>query len=422
MQNILVFPCGSEVALDIHSCVKYSTHFHFIGASSLDDHGKFEFEDYISGIPFINDPEFIPTLTRLVKEREIDAIYPALDSVILTLKEHENEIGCKIIAPCLQTVQICNSKLITYEVLQGIIPIPKVYTTKENVTNFPVFVKPCVGCGAKGTMKISSCAELENLNLTSDLLLLEYLPGAEYTVDCFTDKNGTLLYSAARSRRRIRNGISVNTIFEENQDEFKAFAEKINNVIAFQGAWFYQVKRDIDGRLCLLEIAARLGGSSLLSKAVGVNLPLLTLFDAFGYDVSICKNSYKVELDRALNAKYQSDLSFNSVYVDYDDCLILNKQFVNTELISFIYKCYNQGKQVYLLTKHDGNLEEELRKFKLDRLFDKVIHITPSEQKFKYIIAENPIFIDDSNAERQAIKKHLNIPVFAPDMIDVLNS
>jgi hypothetical protein len=402
--------------------VKYSTHFHFIGASSVDDHGKFEFDDYISGIPYINDADFIPTLARIVKERNIDAIYPALDSVILILKEHESEIGCKIIAPSLDTVQICNSKRTTYDILSGVVRIPQIFESKEDVKSIPAFVKPSVGCGSKGARKIASFQELEDLNLTSDLLLLEYLPGEEYTVDCFTNRTGTLLYSAARSRRRIRNGISVNTVFEDNQGKFRTLAEKINNKINFQGAWFYQVKRDKNGQLCLLEIAARLGGSSLLSKSIGVNLPLLTLFDAFGCDVSICKNSYQVELDRALNAKYRTDLSFDSVYVDYDDCLILNKQFVNTELVSFIYKCYNQGKNVFLLTKHEGNLEEELDKFKLDKLFDEVIHILPTDQKYKFITANNPIFIDDSYAERQSIKSHLEIPVFAPDMIDVINS
>ena len=41
MKNILVFPCGSEIALEIYRSLRYSTHFKLIGANSLDDHGKF---------------------------------------------------------------------------------------------------------------------------------------------------------------------------------------------------------------------------------------------------------------------------------------------------------------------------------------------------------------------------------------------
>ena len=63
-KNILVFPCGSEIALDIYSSVKYSTYFNLIGASSVDDHGQYVFEDYIDGVPYVDDPAFIQSLSK----------------------------------------------------------------------------------------------------------------------------------------------------------------------------------------------------------------------------------------------------------------------------------------------------------------------------------------------------------------------
>ena len=44
-KNILVFPCGSEIGLEIYNSVKYSTYFNLIGANSSDDHGKFVYEN-----------------------------------------------------------------------------------------------------------------------------------------------------------------------------------------------------------------------------------------------------------------------------------------------------------------------------------------------------------------------------------------
>ena len=67
MKNILVFPCGSEIALEIYRSLRYSTHFKLIGANSLDDHGKFVFETYIGGVPFVTNPDIIPTLFHIVK-------------------------------------------------------------------------------------------------------------------------------------------------------------------------------------------------------------------------------------------------------------------------------------------------------------------------------------------------------------------
>lgn len=422
-KNILVFPCGSEIGLDIYSSVHYSSYFYLIGASSVDDHGRFVYEDYISGVPFVTEESFIPAMASIVKERRIDAIYPAMDYVMTVLKEHESELGCRVVSSCMETTRICLSKELTYRKLQGVVPTPRSYDSERIPQEaFPIFAKPNVGYGAKGTQLLRSQEEVDAfVKGKADLLLLEYLPGEEFTVDCFTDRNGRLLYSAARKRNRIKDGISVNTFFAERQSEFETMARAINETIGFRGAWFYQVKRKKDGKLCLLEIASRLGGSSLLSRAVGVNFALLSLFDIFDYDVTICRNDYRVELDRALENKYITDLKFDSVYCDYDDCLILDKTKVNVDLVRFLYRCINEKKQIYLLSKHDGDLLKELKEFRLDHLFDEVMHIDKSADKADFIKSSQAIFIDDSHAERSHIKEVLKLPVFSPDMIDVLS-
>ena len=421
-KNIFVFPCGSEIGLDIYSSVCYSTYFHLIGGSSVDDHGRFVYKDYIPDIPFVNDPLFIPAMSRIVQERHIDAIYPAMDEAITILKTHEEELGCRVISSPFETTQICLSKRKTYKRLANVVKIPQLYNfTNLSLQDYPIFAKPDIGYGAKGTKKLNSREEVDSfIKDKTDILLVEFLPGEEYTVDCFTNRHGILLYSAARKRNRIKDGISVNTFFVDNQDEFQELSKKINSEMCFRGAWFYQVKRNRKGQLCLLETASRLGGSSLLSRALGVNLALLSLFDAFDFVVEILSNNYEVVLDRALESRYKTDLSFDSVYCDYDDCLIIEKKKVNTELVSFLYKCLNERKKTILLSKHNGNLEKELKSFRLDRLFDEVLHIGSYEDKAEYIKHGRPIFIDDSHAERLNIQKKLGIPVFSPDMIDVL--
>ena len=421
-KNILVFPCGSEIGLNIYSSVRYSTYFHLIGASSVEDHGMFIYDDYIGGMPYITEESFIPALKTIISERRIDAIYPAMDKVISFLKINEEEIGCKVIAPEKTTTEICLSKRNTYEALKDVILTPHLYTPSQ-VNTYPVFVKPNIGYGAIGAKKIENANELADiLSVKKDMLVLEYLPGEEYTVDCFTDKDGNLLYCAARSRNRVKNGVSINTSFVNDQSEFIEIARKINSQISFRGAWFYQVKRNQDGNLCLLEIAARLGGSSLLSRAIGVNLALLTLFDAFDYKVSIQVNdSYSVILDRVLSNNYiYKDLSFSKVFVDYDDCLILDKCTVNADLVRFLYKCINEGKKIILLTKHAGELKPELKRYRLSCLFDEIIHIRRDEKKSSYIDTKDAIFFDDSFAERVEVQKDTGISVFSPEMVDVL--
>ena len=146
----------------------------------------------------------------------------------------------------------------------------------------------------------------------------------------------------------------------------------------------------------------------------------IILFDIFDYKVEVLTNDYHVELDRALGSKYKTNLEFDAVYCDYDDCLILDKTKVNVELVKFLFKCINQKKRIILLSKHEGNLMEELKAFRLHHIFDEIILLGKNDNKEEYIKIKKAIFIDDSNAERVNIKQKFNIPVFSPDMIDVL--
>lgn len=416
-KNILVFPCGSEIGLDIYQQVKYSTYFHLIGGNSTDDHGKYTYDDYIGNIPFVGEADFLPILKKIISSRKIDAIYPTMDSVIAYLKYNESILGCKIIAAPALTNNICLSKELTYRKLKNVIQIPALYNINDSF-NYPVFVKPKIGYGARGAKIIHNDKELLAIENLNSHLILEYLPGEEYTVDCFTNRHGILLFCAARTRSRIRMGISVNTSFVEDQEEFVELAKAINKKLRFRGAWFFQIKRNKTGQAVLLEVATRFGGSSLICTAVGVNFPLLTLFDAFDYDVKIIPNKHHAILERSFSTKCIIDIKYSTVYVDFDDCILLNNNQINTKLVTFLYNCVNKGIKLILLTKHQGDLQQKLQQFRLYYIFDEIIHIKPEEEKYSYIKETEAIFIDDSFAEREKIYKHTGTTVFSPETIE----
>ncbi len=421
MKNILVFPCGSEIGLEIQRSVKFSPYFHLIGGSSVHDHGEYVYDDYIGDIPQVGEDNFITALQEIVRKHKIDAIYPAMDFVIAVLKHYEQELGCKVITSCYETAEICLSKRTTYEKLKGVVRVPNCYN-RDAVSTYPIFAKPSIGYGAKGTKMLLSQDELLSFlaDKSEEYLLLEYLPGKEYTIDCFTDRHGCLQFASARQRSRIRNGISVNTSFVDEQERFFCFAKKINESISFRGAWFVQVKETENGDLCLLEIAARFGGSSGLSRALGVNFAQLSLFDAFDYDVRVLQNDFNVIMDRALNCKYKCNLQYDMVFVDYDDCIVFKNKSLNVLLMAFLIQCRNNRKRIVLISRHEGNLEDELTNFRIKEIFDEIIHIDKSEKKSKYITSRSAIFIDDSYAERYDVKSNCGISVFSPDMIDTL--
>ena len=125
-------------------------------------------------------------------------------------------------------------------------------------------------------------------------------------------------------------------------------------------------------------------------------------------------------MDRALDNVFKMDLRYTEVYVDFDDCILIDEKYVNTELVAFLYQCLNEQVKLTLLTHHDKDIYESLKKIRLEGLFDRIIHIDRSHPKSEYIDNEDSIFIDDSFAERAAVVKNKHIPVFSIDMIKML--
>ncbi|MGB6008047.1 ATP-grasp domain-containing protein [Castellaniella sp.] len=423
-KRILVFPCGSEIGLEIHRALRYSTHFDLVGASSVDDHGRFVYEDYIGGLPFHNSLDFASRLTDIIQAHRIDAIYPTMDAVAETLQDLAQRLGVRVIGSGLETTRICASKTLTYGTLADVVPTPRHYPTLATVPAYPVFIKPDRGYGSRHASLAVDAAGASALLARQpglDMLILEYLPGREWTIDCFSDRHGTLLFHAARGRDRVSNGISVNTSPSTDfTGMFADWAAAINQRLHPRGAWFFQARQDSTGQPRLLEVATRFAGSSALQRGLGVNLPLLSAFDAFDWPVSIAANRYPIELDRALENRFRIQIDYRHVYVDLDDCLLI-KGRVNTELLAFLYKAIDNGCTITLLTRHAGDLHETLRRTRLQAVFDRIVHITDGGLKSDHIDLLPAIFIDDSFREREAVAQLRGIPVFAPDMIETLS-
>ncbi len=422
-KNVLIIPCGSEIGLEIYRSLYASTHFELFGGSSIDDHGKFVYKNYIGGIPFVEASDFLHHVNKLIKEHKIDFIIPAHDSVVLKLAQAsaDGELACEVVTSPLETCEISRSKLKTYQHFTGKIPTPHMYRGLEELDSkdFPIFLKPDIGQGSKGINIAKSREDIQFYrSKDQSLLLLEYLPGKEYTVDCFTDKSGRLLFSEGRGRNRIANGISVNSSTVEDK-RFKELANIINKTLSFRGVWFFQLKENSSGELILMEIAPRVAGTMGLSRNKGVNLVLLSLFDRLDYPVEVFANDYDIVIDRALGNTYRHNISYRHVYLDFDDLVIFEAK-VNPAVLAFVFQCMNNKVQIHLLTRHGQDLERSLKHYRLDKLFDEIIWIKNGEPKHQYIKHADSIFIDDSFAERQEVQKSHGIPVFDAHMLEAL--
>ena len=444
-KNILIFPAGTEIAFEIQNSLKYSKFVKLFGGTSASDHSEFTYENLIEGFPYVDAPEFLDYLNATIEKYEIDCVYPAHDSVCLFLSEHADEIKAQVIITDPVTTGICRSKEKTYEFFEGEEFIPKHYSAPDEVTEYPVFVKPAVGQGSVGAKKVNSREELERilaagsgdadmpapeteendeekrpLIVSSKMVICEYLPGMEYTVDCFTDAEGKLLSCKIRDRERIKTGISVRSKSLPMDEGVRHIAETLNGRLTFKGAWFFQIKKNNKGEYRLMEVSPRIPGTAGLYRNTGVNLPMLTLFVYWGFPVSIIENDYDIILDRAFYSAYNIGITYNTIYLDFDDTLTLGNK-VNADAMRFLYQARNAGKRIVLLSKHATDIYFDLNRYGIsEKLFDEIKVIDVLEEKSDYITDKDAIFIDDSFAERKKVRDICGIPVFDVDMIESL--
>lgn len=419
--NVLVFPCGAENALNVVGALRYNLHFEVFGATSKRDHSEYVLDDnhLEIGDYDIRSESFFDVFNNMLDKKQIDYIIPTHDEIILFLVENQDRIHATVVASPSETCRIAYGKVDTLNALRGAFYLPDSYDVNSEM-EFPVFVKPNHGAGGKGARIIKDRDELLSIEGIENYLISEYLPGEEYTIDCFTNKKGELLFVGPRTRERITTGISFRSRRVPLDDDIQEIAEDINRRLRFRGLWFFQLKRDKHDNYKLMEISVRCAGTMDLYRELGVNFPCLSLFDFMGYDVSVICNNYGIELDRYYKCMYKTGCNYEYVYMDFDDTIVIDGK-INLMAMSFLYQCLNRGVKVILLTKHSTDIYEDLKKYKIDsNLFYEIKHINDGESKMDYIDENNAIFVDNYFPERKEVFENKKIPVFDVDAIESL--
>ena len=150
------------------------------------------------------------------------------------------------------------------------VPVPKVYERwRQNAASLPysVFLKPEKGQGSQGARRVDDPTQLRvYADSIKSPMVMEYLPGHEYTVDCFADRERGVLFARARRRVRIRGGISVATVPLQvdsasepidNEPWVRTMATAIQRELKLHGAFFFQVKKNAKGVPVLMEKIGR---------------------------------------------------------------------------------------------------------------------------------------------------------------------
>lgn len=286
-KRVLIVPVGTETALEICKSLADDPDLEIFGADTDPLNAGFCLLQHSVLTPSIEDKEFFTFLEKFIESKGIDLVFPTHDWFLMPFAERKKIGRADLVVPDIHTVGITGSKELTYRFLKDSIPVPKVYPTSDIPLSreFPLFVKPKRGRGSIQAFKVDNEAQLNlYLSVVEGPLLMEYLPGREYTVDCLCDLAGRLLVVSIRERIKIKGGISMIARIVENQ-EIQETAERIAEKLRFKGGWFFQVREDKSGVPRLLEINVRIAGTMCLSRMAGVNIPLLTAWLFLGKQI-----------------------------------------------------------------------------------------------------------------------------------------
>jgi carbamoyl-phosphate synthase large subunit len=261
--------------------------------------------------------EYLTQLLSICEKESVEVFLPQNTAELLVLAEHKKDfenVGTKIAVSDKQNIEIANNKYKLMKIANKIgVPTPEFYL----VDNFddlikyakelgwpdePVVVKPPVSNGMRGLRIINESIDLKNMfylekptgvylkmNNFKDilgssfppLLVMEYLPKEEYTVDAL---NAKILIVIPRKRDLIKSGITFNGTVEKNEKIIEN-SEKLSNEIGLRYAYGFQFKLDKNNVPKLLESNPRIQGTMVLATFAGANIIYGAVKYALGEEV-----------------------------------------------------------------------------------------------------------------------------------------
>lgn len=282
--------------------------------------GRYLTKDF-STIPKAEDPEFIDAVLNLCVEKHIGLILPLVTKELLPLSKNKRlfeDKGIRVLVSSQEAISIANNKSSCYRFLQEKgISVPKffVVNTADEFIHAAFELghpqksfcfKPSSSNGSRGVRIVSdSMDESEqlfhhkpyNLHITyahalkilsskkfPELLVSEYLPGDEYSIDCLA-KNGSAELIVPRIRKKMINGISVQGGFVQDEPIIH-YCKKIIEAIGLHGNIGIQVKYSERNEPLLLEINPRVQGTIVAGLGAGINLPMLAVKQELGLAIT----------------------------------------------------------------------------------------------------------------------------------------
>lgn len=323
--TVLLTGAGAPGAPGIINCLRNNGErkLHIIGVDMNELATCRSKVDKFYTVPPASATNFIDTILGICKIEKVDVLISSVTrevEVFASAKEYFEEIGTKLTVMDSEPLHIANNKgLLLNTMKKAGIQTPNfrvVYTLSELETaaheldypNKTIVIKPTFGNGSRGTRILeetglqydrffnqkpnsmhSTLNEVMGImkerNEIPEMMVMEYLPGADISVDILAD-HGKPLYTSCR-RGNVISSIMVSSVVELNQAAIE-LCEKVTGLLKLDGNLGFDTKLDNNGIPQLMEINPRLPAGVIASVAAGINFPYLRIKQVLGEQLPEC--------------------------------------------------------------------------------------------------------------------------------------
>jgi len=336
--RVLLTGCGAPGAFGIIKCLRNVTErkVEIVGVDANPLASCRKLVDSFHVVPLAGDSDFIPAIADVCAREQVDVALPIVTRELRRFADNRavfDELGVRVVVMSSEALAIANNKvkLLSWmadhnlptpqfvraetadQVMQGIQTLG--YPEK------PVVVKQAEGNGSRGVRMLDASVSrydlffnekpasyyiaptelelvLRERETIPEMLVMEYLPGCEYSVDMAVLPD--CVVGAVRKGLKVTSSIMTDSEIVDRKD-IMDYCEAIATGLGAQGPISFDIKEREDGTPLIIEVNPRLAAGTVATAAAGLNIPYLAVKALIGEPIQSRTAELGVIMQRRYN-------------------------------------------------------------------------------------------------------------------------
>lgn len=318
--SVLITAAGNVFMPGTTKCLRNNGErkIRLVGADLSEDESILKMCDAAYQVPRGDSPEYVDALLDICKKESIDVLLPIMSVELNALADSRarfEQIGTRVSVSESAALNVANNKRKLLDFMRGQgLPcaeyrvVHSVEEIKDAVRDlgYPgkrVCIKATEGSGSRGFRVLDASVSrfdiflhekptsgimrleeflpvLEEAPAFPELLVMEYLEGAEYSVDLLADQ-GDSLVTCCRKSLRMENSIMLEAVTVENP-AVSGLCEATVKALGLDGNIGFDLRERKDGTPLIMECNPRITAGVPYFAQAGVNLPYLCVKKMLG--------------------------------------------------------------------------------------------------------------------------------------------